>query len=174
MNPKIPLILFCLPLATTFAATKTAPPAPESVQGGDEQSPAAILAAQVEEIASATSMSRKSQAKLITDAVRLALTTATEGLKKPGDRLRVAAELATAAAKAAPHFAATITSAITSVPSIAGIEGALEKIQAAVSAGVEAGEDAGIANPVSNPPRPPSNPEFGGPNKGETVVSPSH
>ena len=174
MNSKLLLFLLVLPLTSGLAAPGGRAGESETTAQSEEQSPASILADQIKEIASSDTTSRKTQAKLITNAVNFAITAATEGIKDPAERLRIASELAMAATKAAPHFAATIAKAASSVPSIAQIDGALDRIQESVNSGIEAGEEATIANPVANPPRPPANPEFGGPNQGETVVSPSH
>ena len=174
MKTNLAILLLLLPLTAGLNA-KDADPIPgrtNTNEHSESQSPASTLAAQVQEIAASSSLSRRSQAKLITKAVRDAINAATDGIKDPAERLQLALELATAAAKAAPHFAATITSAVTSLPSIAKIEGAGDQIQAAVKAGIDAAGGTEIANPAVNPPRP-GHHDFGGPNKGETVVSPS-
>ena len=175
MKQKLACLTLLLPLTTGFGAEAVDPHENHSNPSAQvsEETPATILAAQVKEIASSATTSRREKAKLIANAVRLAITTAMEGVKDPVARLRVALDLATAAAKAAPHFAVTITNAVSAIPALAGIEGALAQIQAAVRAGVEATTEADVANPSGNP-RPPANPDFGGPNRGETVVSPSH
>lgn len=174
MKTNLIFLIVLLPITSGFAATSATPDQPENTGQTEEQNPAVILGEEVRNIADTTTISRKAQAKLITQAVRTAIISATEGIKDPAQRLKVASELATAATKAAPHFAATITSAISTIPSIAAIDGGLEQIQAAVSAGLESSEETSIANPASNPPRPPATPEFGGPNKSENIVSPSH
>ena len=175
MKPNIAILLLLLPLTVGLEAkeARRSPSDTGITEQNEANTPASILEAQVKEIASATTMSRKSQAKLITNAIRLAVTTAIEGVKKPVERLEIALELTTAAAKAAPQFAATITSAVSDLPAIARINGALDQIQAAVKAGIEAGEETELANPAVNPPRPDSH-EFGGPDKGNPIVSPSH
>jgi hypothetical protein len=174
-KPTLLLPLLLLPLSSVLAADNPpSTPSQSPAAQQEELSPAAILAGEVKEIASSTTLSRKAQAKLITNAVRTAVGAVIEGIKNPADRLKAALELATAAAQSAPHFAATITRAITSIPALAAIDGALEQIQSAVSDGVAAADKPDIANPATNPPRPPATPEFGGPNNSETVVSPSH
>ena len=172
MKQKLVLLLLLLPLSASLATVSAAPNTPETKEQSEELSPAAILAAQVKDIAASDTLSREAQAKQISSAVRLSIIASTEGINSPEDRLKIAAELATAATKAAPHFAATITSAVADIPFIAKIDGALEQIQAAVSTAIESAEETSIANPAVNPPRP-ANPEFGGPNKGETIVSPA-
>lgn len=174
MKSNLVLLFLLLQLSSGLAATNPISTQPDTTEQKEELSPATILAGQVQEIASSTTLSRKDQARMITKAVRLAVMSATEGIKAPAERLKLAAQFATAAAKSAPHFAATITSAISEIPSIAEIDGASEQIAAAVSVGVESTEETAIANPAINPPRPPANPDFGGPNGGETIVSPSH
>jgi len=174
MKSNLALLLFLLPFTSGLATPASTPPQPATTEQNEALSPVEILSAQIKEIASSDATSRKTQAKLITKAVRLAVVSAIEGIKDPAERLKVASELATAAAKAAPHFAATISSAISDIPSIAEIDGGAKQIASAISAGLESAEETAIANPVVNPPRPPANPEFGGPNNSETIVSPSH
>ena len=147
------------------------PPAAEDQ--AEKPTPASILSAQVSEIASTTNISRKSQSKLIANAVRLAVITATEGTKDPEEKLQLALELASAAAQAAPHFAETITQAVESIPAIARIEGAVAQVNAAVKAGVQAADEPETALADHKSGRPPEKPEFGG-NNGDAVVSPSY
>ena len=174
MKPNLAILLLLLPLTAGLEAkdARPAPSEPDPKEQNEAPTPAATLAAQVQEIASSTTLSRKSQAKLITSAVRLAITTVIEGIKDPAERLQLALELTTAATKAAPQFAATITSAVTGIPAIARIEGALDEIKEAVKKGKDQGDQPDLANPSSNPPH--SEHEFDGPDKGEHVVSPSH
>ncbi len=175
MKPNLAILLVLLPLAAELSAKEaTASSRHQSpTEQNEEQTPAVILADQVKEIAASSAMSRKSQSKLITNAVHMAITAAIEGIKDPAERLSVALELATVAVQAAPQFSATIASAVSGIPSIAGIEGALEHIQSAVQAGLDAGHEPDLANPAVNPAHSQKH-EFGGPNHGETVVSPSH
>ncbi len=169
MKPNLAVLLLLLPLGASLNAKDTLSHQPEATELNEAQSPAAILAAQVQDIAASSTISRKSQAKLITNAIRRAITAATEGIKDPAQRLQIALELTTAAAKAAPHFAATITRAVTGLPALAKIEGALEQIQAAVKAGIETEQQIEIANPAVNARH--HEHEFDGPDKGERVVS---
>ncbi len=138
----------------------------------EQPTPATILASQVGEIASSSSLSRKTKEERITSAVRLAVIAATADVKDPEQALTIALGLATAAAKAAPDFATVIRDAILSIPSIAAIDGALAQLQKAVLDGVTAAaNERHEANAASSPPRPPPNPEFGG-STGQVVVSP--
>ena len=173
---KTPLILCCFFLSSTLAFSAQSAPAPASQPGAPEQAeltPQAILAAQVSEIASDTTMSRAAQEKLIASAVRLAIATAIEGIKDRAQALKIAVQLTTAAAKAAPRFGETIMLTASSIPALAGIDGALGQIQAAVLSGIKAtGSDGlNLAPPGGSPPAP--SPEFGG-NSGDVKVSPSH
>ena len=175
MKPNLAILLLLLPISAELLA-KEAPPASNrhnTSEQSEADTPAAILAEQVKEIASSPTMSLKTQSKLITDAVQTAITAAIEGIKDPEERLNIALDLATVATKAAPEFAATITSAVSSIPSIAKIEGARDQIQSAVKAGLEARGEPDLANPATNPAHSGEH-EFGGPNRGEHIVSPSH
>lgn len=176
MKSKLTFLLLLLPLTAGLQAEESAPTSnrPGTSETSARPTAAIVLAAQVKEIASSTTLSSKDQAKKIAEAVRLAVTTATAGIKDPAARLKLAMELVTTAAKAAPQFAATITSAVSDIPSIANIEGVAGRIQAAVAEGIAAADEAaGSGNPAAQGSRPAANPEFGGPNKSETVVSPS-
>jgi hypothetical protein len=130
--------------------------------------PASLLAAQVKQIAATPDMADKTKAKLIARAVELAVANALAGVTDPAEALRLAAELARAAAKAAPRFSEAITRAVMSNPAIASEDGALARVEAAVQAGVKA------ANFAAKPPsdRERAHSDFGGSN-GDIVVSPS-
>ena len=173
MKTTTAILLLLLPMTAGLQAKDEGHA--QNNQGSSEQNAAPTLAdtlaAQVKEIASSESMSRKSQAKLITNAIRLAITTATEGIKDPSARLQLAMELTTAATTAAPQFAATITSAVSGIPSIAKIDGALDSIKDAVKKGQEQGEEPEVANPSRDHGH--REHEFDGPDKGEHIVSPS-
>lgn len=175
MKPNLAILLLLLPIAAPLVAKETAPASDRhhATEQSEADTPAAILAEQVKEIAASSTMSLKTQAKLIANAVKTAISAAIEGIKDPAERLNVAMDLATVAAKAAPEFAATITSAVSTIPSIAKIEGAQEQIQSAVKAGLDARDQPDLANPATNPARSGQH-EFGGPNRGEHIVSPSH
>ena len=173
MKPTTAILLLLLPLTSGLQAKDEGHALNRHGSSEQSEAPTAAdtLATQVKEIAASDTMSRKSQAKLITNAVRLAITTATEGIQDPTARLQLAMELTTAATAAAPQFAATITSAVTSIPSIAKIEGALDSIKDAVKKGQEHGEEPEVANPSRD--RGHREHEFDGPDKGEHIVSPS-
>lgn len=172
MNSKKILCLLLLPFASALAANKNAPAPVEASAQNEAPTPESVLASQVQDIVS-SDRSPKEQGKLISSAVRLAVSSAIEGKKKPAERLAAAMELAAAAAKAAPHFATTITSAVSSLPAFADLDGAAEQIQYAVSTSIESSGETEIANPAVNPARPAPKPEFGGSTRGETVVSPA-
>ncbi len=175
MKPNLAILLLLLPLSAGIEAkaASTAPHQPDTTEHNPAKTPANRLAAEVTEIAATTAISRKAQAKKITSAIRQAINAATEGITDPAERLKVALQLTTVAAKAAPQFAATITSAVAGLPSLAKIEGAIEQIKSAVSAGIESADEPGLANPAANPRPNSAHHEFGGPNKGDTIVSPS-
>ena len=175
MKPNLAILLLLLPLSAALTA-KEATSSPDRHNAGeqsDSETPASILAAQVKDIAASPTMSLKTQAKLITNAVQTVISAAIEGIKEPAERLTIATGLATVAAQAAPQFAATITSAVSTIPSIAKIDGARDQIQSAINAGLEAREEPDLANPAVNPAHAGQH-EFGGPNRGEHIVSPSH
>jgi len=138
----------------------------------EQLTPDSILARQVSEIAASSSASRKIKAKRIANAVRLAVLSATADVKDPDQALKIALDLGTAAAQAAPSFAEAIRDAIISIPSIASIPGAAAQVQAAITAAAAA-SDHSTGAPTTTPPRPPQNPEIGG-GSGDVVVSPSH
>ncbi len=92
----------------------------------------------------------------------------------PDQALKIALDIATAAAKAAPDFAATVQDAIYSIPSIASSKGSLAQLQKAVFAGVKAAESEGWTGGSNyNPPGSHSGQDFGG-NPGSVTVSPAH
>ena len=167
-------IFSCLILLAACTAGLRAANAPSSeIHSADPainegSTPASLLAVQVKEIATTPDMSGKTKAKLIASAVQLAVSNALAGITDPAEALQLAAELAGAAAKAAPRFADTITRAVMSNPVIAGIAGALAEVQAAVHAAVEATNLA--ARPALG--RVPAHADFGG-NSGDIIVSPS-
>ncbi len=174
MKPNLTLLLLLLPLTAGLRANDTGHAANQHVATEHNEAPtlADTLATQVQDIATSSTMSRKSQARLITNAVRLAITTAIEGIKDPEARLKLALELTTAATSAAPQFAATITGAVSGIPAIARIEGALDQIKEAVKKGQEHGDEPDVANPSRDHGH--HEHEFDGPDKGEHVVSGSH
>ena len=176
MKSHLAFLLVYLPVSAGLAAQDTNSLQNQSGparQTEETLTPEAVLAAQVSEIASSTTLSPKTQAKLIASAVRLAVLAATEAVADPAQRLTLALELATAAANAAPQFANAITTAVSSIPSIASINGALTQIKAAVQSGTQAAEEPAQVSTGPVSPRAPTPSEFGG-NTGDTVVSKSH
>ena len=171
---KTRLTLCPILLSTTVglrveAAPQDLPPAGEQAEHPTLEN---ILARQVSEIATSSTGSHKDKAKRIANAVRLAVMTTTADVKDPDQALKIALDLATAAAQAAPKFAEAIRDAIISIPSIASITGAVSELQNAIAAAVASGERP-VVEFSSTPPRPPQNPEFVG-GSGDVVVSPSH
>jgi len=174
-NQAFALLFISLTAGLGAAETASASRPTSAVAQTAEQTAADTLAGQIQDIASSKTLSRKSQAKMIAQALRVAITAVTDGVKDPTERLRLAMELVSAAAKAAPKFAATITNAAASLPALAGIDGISVQIQAAVNSGIASAEEAaGAENPTGNSEHKTARPEFGGPNKGEAIVSPSH
>jgi hypothetical protein len=163
------LILLAAPAAGLRAAD-AAPSGPHSTDSvkADAPSPAALLAEQVKQIAATPDMSEKTKAKLISSAVQAVIAKAIAGIQDPAEILNVAAELAGAAAKAAPHFATAITQAVMANPAVAGIDGALAQVQSSVQAAVQS--SAFAARP--NAGRTNARADFGG-NSGDIIVSPS-
>lgn len=163
------LLVAMIGLRAEDAAPRGQTPAAEQT---DQLTPESILARQVSEIAASSSASRKTKAKRIANAVHLAVISATADVKDPDQALKIALDLGTAAAQAAPSFAEAIRDAIISIPSIASIPGAAAQVQAAITAAAAA-SDHSTGAPTTTPPRPPQNPEIGG-GSGDVVVSPSH
>ena len=164
------LILFAACSASLRAGDVPPPEShPRETAKNEAPTPASLLAEQVRQIAATPDMSDKTKAKLIAKAVEVAVSNALAGVKDPADALRLARDLAAAAAKAAPRFAETITRAVMSNPTIADVDGALAQVQSAVHAAVQARNspsrsDSDHANPHA---------DFGG-NNGDHIVSPSH
>ena len=163
-----------LVLAGTAMWAEDAPPAAGTAPQDEASSPQAILATQVNEIASMSGLSRKEKEKRIADAVRLAITAATAGVSDPAQVLAIATSLATAAARGAPQFAQAIVASVGNIAVVTQIDGAFEQIRAAVLTAATSTDESGASvHFASNPPRPPLNPEFGG-GTTDVVVSGSH
>ena len=122
---KTRLTLCLILLSTTVGLRVEA--APQDLPPGGEQAehptPENILVRQVSEIATSSTGSHKDKAKRIANAIRLAVISATADVKDPDQALKIALDLATAAAEAAPNFAEAIRDAVLSIPSIASIAG---------------------------------------------------
>jgi hypothetical protein len=170
-------LTLCLILLSATVGLHAEDAAPRGQTPAGEQSehptPESILARQVSEIATSSSASRKTKAKRIASAVHLAVISATTDVKDPDQVLKIALDLATAAAEAAPNFAEAIRDAIISIPSIASIAGAAAELQTAIKAAAASNERT-VVEFSSTPPRPPQNPDFGAGSGGVSVVSPSH
>lgn len=173
MKTTFVILLLLLPVTPGIGATKPAAAPSQTSTSGEEASPAMILASQVAEIASTPSLSHKEMTRLIAKAVRTAVSAVIEGIKDSTERLSLARNLAAAAAKAAPNFSDTIIDAVSNLPAFVKVDGAAAQIEEAVNTSIETSDDTTIANPAVNPPRPSAAPDFGGPNRGEVVVSPS-
>ena len=177
MKPNLPVLILLLPLAASLNAN--AADHADKQHGSSEQSqslsPAAILSDQVQDIAASSALSPKSKSKLIANAVRTAINSVTAGIHDPAKRLELALELTTAAAKAAPQFATTITNAVANISSIAKIDGALDEIRDAVKKGQDQSDDTDTANPSRGDSHNHGHHEFEGPGDHDhPVVSPSH
>ena len=145
----------------------------DAKEHSEAPTPSTILAGQLKDIVSSSSMSRKSQAKLVSSAVHLAVVTATQGMTGPAKALNLALDLATTAGKAAPQFADEIADAINGTSIISRIEGASNRIKEAVYAGKDEADETDTAYPERNEHRrhKPDN-DFGG-HRDDPVVSPS-
>jgi len=95
----------------------------------------AILAQEVREIADTSMISRAKKEKRISTAVRVAVVAGTAYRSDPDEIVGIAAELAAAAAGAAPHFADVISKAAAFAPTVARIEGSSGRIRTAAYAG---------------------------------------
>jgi len=137
MKPNLALLLLLLPLTTVLPAKDNEPSPNRHTSDKHETAPTAstTLAGQLRDIAGSTTMSRKSQEKLITSAVRLAVNAAVQGANDPAKALKIALELAASAGKAAPLFADEIAEAIKNTPGISRIKGASREIIEAVHRG---------------------------------------
>jgi len=151
------------PLNQATAAERAEHPTPES-----------ILATEVSEIASSSTLSPKAKAKQVSRTVRRAVIAATTDVREPKQALKIALSLASEAAKAAPLFTEAIRDAIFSIPSIASIRGALAQLDRAVEEGAKAAmEEPSPVMAAGDAPRPAPIPTSNG--GGDVVVaSPSH
>ncbi len=119
----------------------------------DKPTPATALAAEVREIANFRMMSHSKKEKRIANAVRIAVVGAT-AYKDPAETLAIAAELAAAAAGAAPPFKDAIVHAVSFTPSVASIDGASGQIQAAVDDAMAKADKADQVAAGENPAPP--------------------
>lgn len=161
--------LLLLGVSTTLGAALPAgePEAPSMAQ---ELSPAAILSAQVSEIAYSTSLPLEAKQARIKTALRKAVSGAIAGMSDPEQKIKIAAEFAVACVKAAPGFAATIADTVTSIPAIAKIDGAATLIRNSVEQTIDELNQVNVAVPAPVLPKAPAAPEFGG-STTDTVVS---
>lgn len=143
---------------------------PETTGIAQELSPAAILSAQVGEIAYSTSLPLEVKQARIKAALRKAINGAIAGVSDPEQMTQIATDLAVACVKAAPGFAATISNTVTSIPSIAKINGAAALIRDSIEQAVQELNQVNVAVPAPALPKAPASPEFGG-STTDTVVS---
>lgn len=163
------LIFFATCSAGLRAADVPSPEAhPADPAKNEASTPASLLAEQVKQIAATPDMAAKTKAKLISNAVQLAVNQALAGIDDPAEQLNLAEELAAAAAKAAPQFSDSITQAVMGNSAIARIDGALTALQASVQG---AAREAGLTGRGAAIPST-ARSDFGG-NIGDKVVSPS-
>ncbi len=171
-----PILLFLALTSSSLFAENVAPNESPSAAPRQEQAPTpeSVLASQVSEIASTSGLSHREKEKRISNAVRLAITTAVADAKDPSQLVAIATSLATAAAKGAPEYAQAIVPIVEDLPGLAQIDGAVAQIRAAIlAAAADTDESRGVAHFASPPYRPPSNPEFGG-STTDVIVSRSH
>lgn len=162
----IPLTLS--PVAATAAST--AMPRAATSETADELTPAALLSAQVSEIAFSNSLSKEAKQKKISTALKVAVGSAVSGLTDPDEIVKVATDLAVACVKAVPAFAGTIEHAVVSLPALAKISGAAAAIQASVTQALQELNQVEAAQPAPSLSKAPTIPEFGG-QTSDTVVS---
>lgn len=166
-------VLALIPLTLSPLASTTASAAvPHSVasESGEDLTPAAILSAQISEIAQSTTLSTEAKRKQISRALKIAVNSAISGLTEPEAIVKVASELAVASVKAAPAFAGTVTQTIAALPAIAKISGGIASIQGSVAAALQELSQVEVATPAPSLPKAPAIPEFGG-QTSDTVVS---
>ena len=172
MKPNHAILLLLLPLTTGLNA-KDAESRPDVQEHNAASTPSSILSDQLQEIVSSETMTRMSQAKLISSTVRIAVVTLTKGVNDPAKALKIALDLATTAAKAAPHFTEEISDAINGTPAIAHIDGASKLIKDAVQNGKNEADEPDTAFAERNSHHSQEGKQdFGGPCV--DPVSPSH
>ena len=165
------LALVPLTLSPTAIVTAAAEvPRAVAADTGDDLTPAALLSAQVSEIAYSNSLSQEAKQKRIASVLRVAVNGAIAGLTDANQIVKVATDLAVACVKAAPGFAATIGHTISSLPAIAKIHGAAANIQTSVTQALEELSQVEAAAPAPTLPKAPAIPEFGG-RTSDTIVS---
>jgi len=172
MNIRIALCFFFLSASLGLNAGEIPNAQPPETEQSGNPTPESVLAKQVSEIASSTTLSRREKTRQIANAVRLAVIATTAGVQEADQMLKIAISLATAAAEAAPNFAEVILNTVLSIPSISGIAGAPTKLQAAVSAAAAAADHGGNGTSFTQQHQSQDR-EFGG-GLGDVVVSPSH
>ena len=166
MKPNHALLLLLLPMTTGMHAKDNGVEQnrPDTQGRNVAPTPATTLTDQLKAITSSETMNHKSQAKLISSTVRLAVITVTQGVNDPEKAMKIALDLATAAGKAAPLFADVIADAISHAPTISRIAGASLLIEDAVRDGKNETDETETAFPERNSHREREGKhEFGGP-----------
>ena len=83
MKPNLAILLLLLPLTAGLNAKDNDQDHSEVKERNEAPTPYSTLADQLKDIASSPTMTHKSQAKLVSSAVRLAVSTVTKGVNDP-------------------------------------------------------------------------------------------
>ena len=174
MKPNLAILLLLLPLTAGLNAKDNDQDHSEVKERNEAPTPYSTLADQLKDIASSPTMTHKSQAKLVSSAVRLAVSTVTKGVNDPAKILKIAMDLAAAAGRAAPQFADEICDAIDGSPAVTHIPGLANLIKDAVQHGQDQADDTDTAHPERNEHKKHGDDhDFGG-HCDDPKVSPSH
>jgi len=146
-------LLLCAALTATTSPhgfASESPLASQAAERGQADSlpagAAGELAAEVTAIAGSSTYSRAKKEKLISAAVREAVTSSTAGIKGPPSVLKATLALTTAAAASAPAFADVIARSAAFSGAVRSIDGAGAKIRAAAFAAANVAGSAPTAN----------------------------
>ena len=107
------------------------------VEDNGSSAAAAKLAGEVGGVAHSGTIARAKKEKLISAAMREAVLSVARYVKDPDDMLKIAVDLTTVAAQAAPQFADTIARATSFAGPVANLDGAGARIRAAAYAGAK-------------------------------------
>jgi hypothetical protein len=142
LRPWRAVSLSCLLLAAAPSAwARSAPAATEPAETprtAGRPALASWLAAQVREIAGASSLSRAKKEKRISTTVRTTVIAATAYKTDPDEVLGIALDITAAAGRAAPSFAEVISNAVAFASPVAKIDGAAGQIRATAFAATRA------------------------------------
>lgn len=133
------MLSLCICLSTTGSAQESTPREPRSSRTAATPTPAALLAAEIREIANSPSLSVAKKEKRIATAVRVAVVAATAYKNDAGRNLDQALEFASAASRAAPRFTEVIVNAVSLAPAISRIDGSAGQIRTVAFAAAKAG-----------------------------------